>query len=431
MINKIFNPKTIAVIGATDRKGSVGRGVVENLTKEGKQKVFLVNPNRKKILKRKTYPRITDIKEKIDLALIVVPQKFVSSVADDCIEKKVKAIIIISSGFRESSKEGALLEEEISRKLKKANISLIGPNTLGVIRPPKKLNASFAPDTPSSGEMSFIFQSGGLVDALVDGSKYGFSFVVSVGNEAGLSFSDYIKMADNDVYTKAIGLYIEGLNNGRLFYETVKETKKPVVVLKAGKEEKAKKAISSHTGSLSGQHQIFSAAIKQAGAFEVDSFEELFDVVKALSWTDKITPQVGVVTNGGGAGVLLTDYLTKHHFKLPPLEQKNETVSNPYDILGDALSEKYKEACENALKQKNVSLLIVIQTPQIMTDSMSNAKIITELKKKYQKPIFTIFMGQGEETKKAIQYLEKNKIPNYHDPQRVLKPLLALINKKY
>lgn len=433
MIDKIFNPKTVAIIGATDRKNSVGRGVVENL-KNGNRKIFYVNPNKSKIFGKKTYGNITDIKEKVDFTIIVIPKKFVSTAVSDCIAKKVKTVMIISSGFKETDKEGELLEKDIAKKLKEAKINLIGPNTLGVIRPSKNFNASFAPCTPKKGEMAFIFQSGGLVDALLDGvdsKNFGFSFVVSVGNEAGLSFADYIKMADEDKHTNAIALYIEGINNGREFYETVKSCTKPVVVIKAGKTKKAQKAITLHTGSLAGVYQIFSGAMKQAGAFEVNSLQELLNTTKALAFIPKTDKKIGVVSNTGGAGVLLVDYLEDYNFKFPKISVKSNLIkstANPLDILGDALTDKYEEACTAVMKNKQISLLVVIQTPQIMTDPVENAKMLVRLKEKYKKPVISIFMGEGKKTLSAINYLEKNKIPNYSDPYLAVKPLLAITN---
>ncbi len=438
MINKTFNPKNIAVVGATDRKMSVGRGVIENMKKAGQKNTFYINPNKEKVLGKKTYKKLTDVKEKIDLVVIIVPQKFVDNVVDDCISKRVKTVIIISSGFREVNEEGRILEKRISEKLEKNNIRLVGPNTLGIIRPPKKLNLSFAPSNPKKGDMAFIFQSGGFIDALIEGKEkeeYGFSFVVSVGNEAGLTFADYIRMANEDQHTNSIGLYVEGLTDGQEFYSALKQATKPVVVLKAGKEERSKKAISSHTGSLAGEHRIFSAAVKQAGAFSVDSLEELFNTVKGTAWLSPIKNRnVAIVTNGGGAGVLLADYFAKHNIKLPaikPSSQAEKTAPfafhNPLDVLGDALPDRYLLGCETALKQKNISALVVVQTPQIMTDPVGNAKLIVQLKNKYRKPILTVFMGQGEKTVKAIKILEKNRIPNYDDPQKIIKPLLAII----
>ncbi len=441
MKKKMFNPKTIAVIGAIERENSVGRGVIENLNK-GDADIFFVNPNIEMVFGEKTYSKITDIDSEIDLAIIIIPKQFVSQAVDDCIEKMVGGVIIISSGFAEIDEEGRIIQEEISKKLKEANIDLVGPNTLGIIRPPISLNASFAPGNPKKGEIAFIFQSGGLIDAVIDGSEkenYGFSLIVSVGNAAGVSIADYIKFADDDIHTKVIALYIEGVKNGRYFLETLKKVKKPVIIIKAGRIEKTKKTISSHTGSLAGEYNIFSGVLKQAGAMEVDSLEELFDVAKALAWLPAGGRNIGVVTNGGGVGVLLTDYLYENNFLLPEIEKEtvdiinsngpvNFSLNNPMDVLGDALSDRYEKACRGIIQQDNISSLVVVQTPQIMTEHLENAKKIVRLREEFKKPILTSFMGAGEKTREAINYLEENKIPNYSDPKRLIKPLLSLIN---
>ncbi len=445
MMEKIFKPKSIALIGANKRKGSVGRGIAENLQK-GSARLFYVNPNAGEIFKNKAYKKITDIDENIDLAVIAIPQKFVLQAVKECVQKKVKGIIIISSGFSETGKEGEKIQNEIVEITKKANISLVGPNTLGIIRPTVNFNASFAPGNPPKGGVAFIAQSGGLIDAIIDGAleeNFGFSIIVSVGNAAGISLSDYVDFAEKDKFTKVIALYIEGVENGRDLFNVIKKTKKPVVVIKGGKARKAKEVISSHTGSLAGEYDIFSAAMRQAGAIETDSLEELFDVVKALVSFGKCKKGVGVVTNGGGAGVLITDYIYKsEELFLPEISKKTirkiekETkkarivFKNPLDILGDALPERYEIACRNLLFQENVSSLVVIQTPQIMTSPLENAKKIAKLKKEFKKPIITVFMGRGDLTKKAISYLEKRGVPNYSDPKRVVKPLLSLLKVK-
>jgi acetyltransferase len=443
MIEAIFNPKTVAIIGATERENSVGRGIVENL-KRGKRKLFYVNLKGENIFGEKSYQKITDIKEDIDLAVIAVPKVAVSNVVDDCIEKGVKGIIIISAGFAETGKEGKELQDEISKKIKDAGTALVGPNCLGIIRPAVALNASFAPGNPKEGDIAFISQSGALIDAVIDGAEkenYGFSLIISVGNAGGITLTDYIKIADDDENTKVIALYIEGLENGRDFFDTLKSTKKPIVIIKAGKEEKAKKAIASHTGSLAGEYRIFSSAIKQAGAIEANSLEELFDVAKALSWQGKIKKEIGIVTNGGGAGVLLTDSLYEFGFVLPELKEEtiqkinskeyfNSPKENPLDVLGDALPNRFEVSCSALMEQDNISGIVVIQTPQIMTNCLENARKIVTIQKQYKKPVITVFMGAGEKTKEAISLLEENKIPNYSDPKRAGVALRALLNKK-
>lgn len=425
--DNIFNPKTVAVIGATDREGSVGKGVVDNLKTTTERKIYFVNIFEEEVSGEKTYKNINDIDDNIDLVVIVVPKRAVSEVVDDCIKKEVGGVLIISRGFAETGKEGEEEQKKISEKLKEAGISLIGPNCLGVLRPPVDLNASFAPGSPKSGGIAFISQSGGLIDAVISDSEennYGFSLIVSVGNAAGFSIEDYIKIADSDEETSVIALYIEGVVDGRSFMKTIKETEKPVVILKAGKMDQSKKAVMSHTGMLAGEYRIFSSAIKQAKAFEVDSLEEMFDVAKALSWQKKVEGEgVGIVTNGGGAGILLADLIYKEGLELP------QSIKNPLDIIGDASPEDYEKGCLEMIKQEDVSLMVVIQTPQIVTKPLENAKRIKTIFETHKKPVVVIFMGLGGESKEAVRYLEENKIPNYTDPKRSLKPILAIINK--
>ena len=449
----IFNPETVAVIGATDRNGSVGRGLVKNLL-EGKgvsaqggskRKIYLVNPNRNKVFGIKTFPKIGAIDEEIDLALIAVPAKFVLKVVQECCQKKVGAIIIISSGFAETGAKGARLQRQIQNLTNRANIALIGPNCLGVLRPCTRLNASFAPISPKAGKIALISQSGALLDSIIDAStdkSYGFSAIISYGNEAGLCLPDFLNWAKKDSETKVIALYIEGLKNGREFFETAKNVseKKPIIVLKGGKTEESRKAVSSHSGALAGTAQIYSAAFKQAGLIEVQSLEELLDTSKALAWQPKCKNGIGIVTNGGGAGILTTDYCQRFGINLTSLDSSTKrkideskatdsswSKNNPVDIIGDALSGRYKVAINALLGQKDIYGLIVIETLQTMTQPIKNAKIIIEAKKKYsKKPILTIFMG-GKLTNPAIKLLEKNKIPNYSDPLRAVRAMRALI----
>jgi acetyl coenzyme A synthetase (ADP forming)-like protein len=449
-MNHIFNPKSVALIGATERKNSVGRGIAQNLLQglssqiskkslrgQGR-KIFFVNPNKEKILSKKSYKNITDIEKDIDLAIIAVPAKIVPQIVKDCIKKQVKAIIIISSGFAEIGDKKMQIQIQALTKL--ANIDLIGPNCLGVLRPSTKLNASFAPLAPKEGNIALISQSGALLDSIIDFSStknYGFSAVISYGNEAGLKLTDFLKWADNDPKTKVIALYLEGLQNGREFFEITKKIKKPIVVLKGGKTEIGKKAVSSHTGALAGKSEIYSAAFKQAGLIEVNTIEELLDNSKALAWQPKCKNNIAVITNGGGAGILTADYCNQLKINLTPLSQKTKNIlnknlqcnwskGNPIDIVGDALANRYKIAIENVLKQKNVFGLIIIQTMQIMTEGEKNAKVIIEARKKYpEKPIVCAFIG-GSLTKKGADVLEKNKIPNYNDPLKAVKAIKSL-----
>jgi len=443
---KIFNPKTIAFIGATDRRNSVGLGICKNLLEgEKKRKIFFVNPYHKKVLNKKTHPFIGSIEKEIDLAIIAVPAQVVLKVVKECCKKQVGGIIIISAGFAETGKKGENLQNEIKKLTKKAKVPLIGPNCLGLIRPFLRLNASFAPATPKKGEIGFISQSGALIDSVIDRSfveNYGFSALISYGNEADLEISDFMLWLKNDKNTKVIGIYLEAVKNGKRFRKALEEAvkEKPVVILKAGKTKAGSKAALSHTAALTGEYQVYSTLFKQTGAIETDSVEEFFDVLKVLAWQPKINNGIAILTNGGGCGVLAADYCQRLGIKLPELDSKTKkdlaalkimpfffSKRNPLDIAGDALSDRYKVSAKALLAQKNIYGLIVIQTLQVMTETEKNARAIIEIKKHWpQKAITCVFMG-GKYVLPGIKLLEKNNIPNYQDPKRAATAMKALI----
>ncbi|MFA7141785.1 MAG: CoA-binding protein [Candidatus Paceibacterota bacterium] len=414
MLKYIFNPKTVALIGASNKPKTVGNGIALNLLK-GKQKIFFVNPNRRKILKQESYPSILDIKETIDLAVIAVPAKIVPSILKECQEKKVKGVIIISSGF---SEVGNIKEEE---KLK-IDLPLVGPNCLGIINTKNNLNASFSPFMPKKGNIGVLSQSGAILDTIIDIAKdesYGFSKIVSFGNEAGLDLSDYIHYLEKDKETDVIAIYIEGIKNGRKFFNAISKSSKPIIILKSGKSNLGREAALTHTGSLAGDSKIYSSVFKQGKAIEVDSIEELLDVSKTLSWHKRQKGSVHIVTNGGGFGVLAVDAFEKEKIK----------VFSPIDLLGDALASKYETAIEELLKKKDVACVYVIQGLQIMTEPEKTAKIIVKLKKKYNKPIIVSFLG-GASFDKAIRIIEKNKIPNFNEIKRAVKVIKHLVYEK-
>ena len=425
----IFNPKTIALIGASEKPKTVGSGLASNLLKS-KQKVFFVNPNDKKVFSKKTYASILDIKEKIDLVIIAVPAKIVIKVTQECILKKVKGIIVISAGFSEQGNN--VLEKELVDMVQAAKIPLIGPNCLGILNPKNKLNASFAPFSPNKGGIALLSQSGAIIDSIIDLSideKYGFSKIISFGNEADLDLSDYLEFLNNDKETKVIAIYLEGLKNGRKFIEVVQKIKKPIIILKSGKSNAGKKATMTHTGSLAGNNRVYEAVFKSLNIIEVNSIEELLDASKALSWQKQTKNGVGIITNGGGFGILASDELEKNNVKITKIKEqttkalendcmKNVNLkNNPLDVIGDALADRYEIAIEALLKQNNIYSLLIIQGMQIMTEPEKTAKIIVDLQKKYNKPIVCSFVG-GKSFKKAINIIEKNKIPNFKDPKR-------------
>ena len=446
---RIFNPKTVALVGATERQGSVGRGIMENLLLgRDLRKIYPVNPNRKEVFGLPCLPSLSSIPQKIDLVLIAIPAFSVKKVVEECCQKKVGGIIIISAGFKEKGGEGKRWEEEIARLVKKAKIPLLGPNCLGIIRPKIRLNASFSPLMPKKGEIAFISQSGALIDSVIDRSiseNYGFSTIISYGNEADLTLSDFLEFAGQDKETKVIAIYLEGVKDGQKFMKVAKKIKKPIVALKAGKTEKGKKAVQTHTGSLAGNQRVYSAVFKQTGIIEVETLEELFDIGKAVAWQRSCKNGIGIITNGGGAGVLLTDYCQELGIKLPKL--KKETLDileksglmhhgyskrNPLDIIGDASFKQYQIGIEALLSQKDIYGLIVIQTLQSMTNSRRNAEVVVWAKKKWkEKPIVCCFLG-GEGIKEGAEVLAKHKIPNYSELKRAAKAMWSLIeaNKK-
>lgn len=444
----IFNPKTVAVIGAKAQEKSVGWGLMKNLL-DGKsqRKIFAVNPNCVEVMGVQCLSSIKAIQEDVDLAVIAVPPKIVPQVVQECCEKKVGAIIVVSSGFGESGPQGKILEKEIVRLANAANIPLIGPNCLGIIRPSNLLNASFAPAMPKAGEIAFISQSGALLDSMIDANTnqaFGFSALISYGNETGVTLTDFLKWAADDEQTKVIALYLEGIKEGREIIDVFKNIapQKPIIAVKAGRTSLGKKAASSHTGSLAGDYQIYQALFHQTGVIEAETIEELFDVAKSLSWQPKCKNGVAIVTNGGSCGVLLADYCqslgialttlnkkTLNKLSVPGVMRPAYSKRNPLDIVGDALSEQYKAAIEILLEQPDIHGLIVVQTLQIMTDSEKNAKIIVEVKNKFSnKTIVTAFLG-GAMTEQGIKILEKNHIPNYGDLKRAALAMRSLIKK--
>ncbi len=443
-LKRIFNPKSIAVIGASPEKKSVGWGLMKNIL-EGKsrRKVFAINPYRKEVFGIKCLPSILSIKSQVDLAVVAVPAKIVPKVVEECCLKKVGGIIVISAGFSETGKRGKKLQEKILRLTKKAGIPLIGPNCLGIIRPSIKLNVSFAPVTPEVGGVAFVSQSGAVVDAVVDSSllrNYGFSSLISYGNEAQLDICDFLLWLKQDKETNVIAVYLEGVKDGRRFMRVAKEValKKPIIILKAGKTEAGIQAASSHTAALSGSAKIYSTAFRQSGLIEVDTIEELFGVAKALAWQKKCRNGAAIVTNGGGFGVLLADYCQELGVKLPRLSRatiqkltKSQLMNpafskrNPLDIIGDALADRYQVAVEALLKQKNIHSLFIIQAFQVMTEVEKNAKIIIQAQKKWKdKPIISVFLGETL-SRPGINLLEKNRIPNYSNLK-----MAALVMKK-
>jgi acetyl coenzyme A synthetase (ADP forming)-like protein len=457
-LEKMFNPKSIAVIGASRDERSVGYGILKSLVrgcvlssdfcKSFKGKVYPVNPNADFILGVRCYPNLKKIDDEIGLAVIAVPAKIVPSVMRDCAKKKIKFAVIISAGFAEIGEEGRKLQESVIKIAESAGIRVVGPNCLGIISPYSNLNASFAPTMPPEGPVGFITQSGALADSIIDWAvqeRYGLSAIISFGNQADLSIADFIDYLADDPNTKVIAIYLEGIHDGKKFMESAKNAvmKKPIVVLKAGRTSSGAKAISSHTGSLAGSYKIYEAAFKQCGIEVAETVEELFDIAKVLAYQPPCKENsIAIITNGGGCGVLCADACESIGVNI--VELKQSTVAkldntgkmhpayskrNPLDLVGDALPEAYSAAVNTLLEESYIHGIIVIQTLQTMTNPKEDAKVIIEAGKRFPgKPIICTYMG-GLYSKQGGRILEANNIPDLNDVSKSARAMLALIRR--
>ncbi|MBE0520314.1 bifunctional acetate--CoA ligase family protein/GNAT family N-acetyltransferase [Candidatus Bathyarchaeota archaeon] len=449
-LDKIFNPKTIAVIGASDEEGSVGYILMKNLTEFGYHgKVYPVNIHKSEILGFKAYQTVDQLPETVDLAVIATPAKTVPNVVKQCGKAGVKGIIIISAGFKEIGLEGKALEDEIVEIKKKYNLRIVGPNCLGIIRPSVNLNATFTTRMPKSGNIAFISQSGALGAAILDwaiNENVGFSNFVSVGSMIDVDFGDLIDYFGTDPKTRSILMYVEGVTDAREFMSASRHfaRTKPIIVVKAGKFSESAKAAASHTGSLTGEDMVYDAAFKRAGIVRVEEIGDLFNSAEVLGMQPLPKgPNLAIITNAGGPGVMAIDALIARGGKLAELNQKTmETLSNilphywsrgnPVDILGDAKADRYKAVVEACLEDKNVDGLLIIYTPQAVAESAEIAKSLVDLCKSRgyrNKTILTSFMGY-EQVQEANRIFSENNIPTYSTPEQAVKTYLYMYQYK-
>ena len=435
-LTEFFNPRTVAVIGASTNPEKLGYAVLENLVSGGYVQtgtVFPVNPKAEEILGLTTYPSVQEIPEAVDLAVIVIPYPFVPDALRTCGEKNIPAVIVISAGFREAGREGLERELELIEIAKQYGIRLIGPNCLGVIDTFTPLNASFSAGTPKQGPMAFMSQSGALGTAVLDISlagRLGLSKFVSLGNKADVDEIDLLKAWADDDDTNVIMIYSEGMTNGQEFIKTAREVtaKKPIVAIKSGVTQSGSRAVSSHTGSLAGSEQAYHAAFRQAGVLRANSMQSLFDIALALGYQPLLEgDRIAIITNAGGPGILATDALERYGLSLARFE--NETIStlgqylpdaasaaNPVDVLGDAKADRYQLALETVSADPNVDGLMVVLTPQAMTEIVATADAIGKVADKINKPVITSFMGETMVVP-GIERLEEYGVPNYPFPE--------------
>ena len=393
-LDGIFAPKSVAVIGATENPGSVGRTIIWNLISSTfGGTIYPVNPKRASILGIKAYPSLRDVPEVVDLIVVVTPAPSIPGIITDAVDIGVKSAIIISAGFKETGPEGAELERQILEHARRGNMRIIGPNCLGVMSPVSGLNATFATTIARRGSVGFISQSGALCTAILDWSlreNVGFSHFVSVGSMLDVDWGDLIYYLGDDPHTKSIVIYMETIGNARAFLSAAREVAltKPIIVIKPGRTEGAAKAAASHTGSLTGSDEVLEVAFRRSGVLRVNSIAELFYMAEVLGKQPRPKGRrLTILTNAGGPGVLATDALITNGGELAPIspetmEEFNEFLpaswshNNPVDIIGDASPERYAKALEIAAKDPNSDGMLVILTPQAMTDPTKTAEIL-------------------------------------------------------
>jgi acetyltransferase len=437
MLEAFFDPKSVAVVGASTSPEKLGFAVLDNLVNGGYGevgKIFPINPKADEILGQKAYKTVQDVPGEIDLAVIVIPYQYVPAVLEECGKKKIPAVVVISAGFREAGMEGLEREIELVEIAKKYQIRLIGPNCLGIIDTFTPVNASFSAGTPPRGPMAFMSQSGALGTAILDwaqAGRLGLAKFVSLGNKADVSEIDLLKAWADDKDTNVILMYSEGLPNGQEFIKVAREVskKKPVVAIKSGVTKSGSRAVSSHTGSLAGSEQAYQAAFQQAGVLRATDMASMFDMALALGYQPLLkNDRIAIITNAGGPGILATDALERSGMSLARLE--NETIqalekylpdaasaANPVDVLGDARGDRYRFALETVSQDPNVDGIMVVLTPQAMTEIEDTAKAVGELAKEIDKPVLACFMGEAK-VEPGIRVLREYDVPNYSFPER-------------
>jgi acetyltransferase len=436
MLEEFFAPKSVAVVGASTSPEKLGYAVLENLVNGGYVKVgkiYPINPKADEILGQKAYPSVLDVPDDIDLAVIVIPYPYVPAVLKDCGKKNIAGVVVISAGFREAGMEGLERELELVEIANEYKFRLIGPNCLGIIDTYTPINASFSAGTPPQGPMAFMSQSGALGTAILDwaqAGRLGLAKFVSLGNKADVSEIDLLKAWANDEDTNVILMYSEGLPNGQEFIKVAREVTKttPVVAIKSGVTKSGSRAVSSHTGSLAGSEQAYQAAFQQAGVLRANDMASMFDMALALGYQPLLkNDRIVIVTNAGGPGILATDALERSGMSLARL--KVETIqaleqylpdaasaANPVDVLGDARADRYRFALESVSKDPNVDGIMVVLTPQAMTEIEDTARAVGELSQEIEKPILACFMGEAK-VEPGIKVLREYDVPNFSFPE--------------
>lgn len=432
-MKSFFYPNSVALVGASAKKGAIGNVILNNL-RNFRGRVYAVNPNYTEIDGVECFESVKSLPEPVDLAIVATPARTVPGIVEECGEKGIRNVIVISAGFRETGTEGAMLEEKVAEVARKHRIRLLGPNCLGIMNPEINLNATFSEIMPRKGKIAFLSQSGAFILAVVlwaQKTKFGFSKIVSMGNKAVLTEADILDFFAKDEKTEVIMLYVEGIKNGKEFMEVAKRVarEKPIVVMKAGKTESGAKAAASHTGSIAGSYEIYKTAFEQSGIVTAETVEELFDYSFALSKFRK-AGKVAILTNSGGPGVMASDAVEMNDLELATF--RRETIEklrnilppsanfyNPVDILGDADTERFVKALDALETDDNVGSILAILAPTAQIDYRRAVDRVLSCKK----PVFCCFMGLDESNEER---LIDSGIPNFFDPSRAVRAISAV-----
>lgn len=445
--SRFLSPKSIAIIGASDKEGSVGRAITSNILKGYTGKIFPISPTRETVFDKKAYKSVLDVTEQIDIAVIVTKNDIVPSVLEECGKKGIKGAVVITAGFKEVNEEGAKLERRLAEISKQYGIRIIGPNCLGVMNlaPQTMMNSTFLKVTPKSGGIALVSQSGAICAALVEDASaqgIGFSSVISMGNKVDLNEVDMLKMLADHEHTKVIVMYLEDMTNGREFLRVCKQitrlnqVKKPVLVLKSGRSPEGAKAAMSHTGALMGSDEIYDALLKQSGAIRVDTMEELFDYATAFSKQPLPKGDLVIVSNAGGPAIISTDACAKLGIKMSKIEDIRPQINavippwgtsrNPVDIVGDADFNRFDHVLNLVLAHPNVGSVIAMCTPSATLDYNKLAEVIVNVSKKYHKTILASLMGLDEGIKNK-EILSEGGIPYYGYAEGAIRALKAML----
>jgi acetyltransferase len=443
-LRRLFDPKRIAVIGASNRAGSVGYILLHNLIGAGYEgTVYPVSISAESVQGMSAYESVGQIPNKIDLAVIAVPAASVPATLRECGEAGAGAAVIVSAGFREAGEAGRRLEEEIRNVAADYGLRLLGPNCLGYVRPAVHLNVTFAHVQPPAGRVAFISQSGALGTAILDwatANEVGFSAFVSVGGMADVDFGDLIDYFGADPYTASIILYIESITNARKFMSAARHfaMTKPVIVVKSGRSVRGALAAASHTGAIAGDDTLYSAAFRRAGIVRVDEIEDLFDASEALSLVNSPRgPRLGIVTNAGGPGVMACDRLLSLDGEVSELAPETDaklkaslpvcsSCGNPVDVLGDADAGRYAVAAQALMDDPNCDGVLAILTPQAMSDPAGTARALVEVSRSHQlKPLLASFMGEIK-VADGLKVLRAGRVPTFDTPEDAVRAYMYM-----